>query len=186
MLVADLATLLANHAHDDSFCLHLAPSDEPAAASQGLRDPLLQLCCYDAATALKPLLVRGGRFRSVVLTAGMLAPAALYHRLLGLPSDRATAAEERPPLEPKLGCLLPPSRSLARSRLAQALPVAFPREALRPLVVSRGADQGAMRSGGGGATLAPTVIANYGKLLLECAQCFRRLRVAAPAVLDRS
>ena len=50
-----------------------------------------------------------------------------------------------------------------------SLPISFPREALRPLVVARGTDQVAMRSAGAGDVTDVGVVRNYGKLLLECA-----------------
>ena len=104
------------------------------------RDPVLQLCCHDASVALRAL-AGGGRFRALVLTSGSLSPMPTYQTLLGL-HDATTC-------------------SLASS---------FPHEALRPLVVARGADQVALRSGAGAAaTLAPDVIHNYGRLLVEAA-----------------
>ena len=80
------------------------------------------------------------RARSVVLTSGTLSPLDLWQTLLGLQEARVCS-----------------------------LDISFPREALRPFVIARGADQVAMRSAGAGDVTDPGVVRNYGKLLLECA-----------------
>ena len=78
---------------------------------------------------------------SVILTSGTLSPLPMWQSLLGLPDNTRICS----------------------------LPVSFTREALRPMVVTRGTDQVAMRSALPGDSTETEVIRNYGSLLLECA-----------------
>ena len=80
------------------------------------------------------------RFQSVVITSGTLSPLDMYKKILAV--------------EPVV---------------VSSFNMSFAREVIRPLVITRGADQ-ALLSSKYDTRLEPTTIRNYGKLLIECAQ----------------
>ena len=80
------------------------------------------------------------RFQSVVITSGTLSPLDMYKKILNV--------------EPKV---------------VQSFQMSFARDVIRPLVVTRGADQSILSSKFDTRS-DPATIRNYGKLLLECAQ----------------
>eukprot|EP00658_Telonema_sp_P-2_P006883 TRINITY_DN12589_c0_g1_i1.p1 TRINITY_DN12589_c0_g1~~TRINITY_DN12589_c0_g1_i1.p1 ORF type:complete len:593 (+),score=180.26 TRINITY_DN12589_c0_g1_i1:151-1929(+) len=75
-LVADLATLVGTYT--DGFVVIMEPIDE---RYPNVRNPVLQLCCNDAALAMKPVLEK---FRSVIITSGTLSPLTFYEKILGI------------------------------------------------------------------------------------------------------
>ena len=144
LVVTDFATIIA--AFEDGFGIHITPYDESDANADGgalWRDERLHLCCYDAAIAIRPILMHAG---SAIFTSGTLGPLAQFASVLGL--------------TPAVSC---------------ALPVVFPRDAVRPLFVARGADQSLLKGsaiGGVGAAAqaaASGVVRNFGKLLEDVA-----------------
>ena len=80
------------------------------------------------------------RFQSVVITSGTLSPLDMYKKILAV--------------EPVV---------------VQSFQMSFGRDVIRPLVVTRGADQSVLSSKFDTRS-DPTTIRNYGTLLLECAQ----------------
>lgn len=80
------------------------------------------------------------RFQSVVITSGTLSPLDMYKKILSV--------------EPVV---------------VQSFQMSFARDVIRPLVVTRGADQ-AVLSSKYDTRSEPATIRNYGKLLLECAR----------------
>lgn len=79
------------------------------------------------------------RFQSVVITSGTLSPLPMYKKILGV--------------EPRVCC---------------SFDMSFSRDVIRPLIVTRGADQTPLSSKFDMRSDADTT-RNYGKLLLECA-----------------
>lgn len=75
-LVADLATLVGTYT--EGFAVIIEPIDE---RYPGVANPVLQLCCNDAALAMKPVLEK---FRSVIITSGTLSPISFYEKILGI------------------------------------------------------------------------------------------------------
>lgn len=73
-LVADFATLVGTYSK--GFAIIMEPYDE---RMPNVPDPVLQLCCLDAALAMRPVLLK---YQSVVITSGTLSPIDLYPRLL--------------------------------------------------------------------------------------------------------
>ena len=80
------------------------------------------------------------RFQSVVITSGTLSPLDMYKKVLSF--------------EPVV---------------VSSFQMSFARDVIRPLVVTRGADQ-AVLSSKYDTRSEPSTIRNYGHLLLECAQ----------------
>ena len=80
------------------------------------------------------------RFQSVVITSGTLSPLDMYKKILDV--------------EPVV---------------VRSLPMSFARDIIRPLIVTRGADQSVLTAKFDERS-KPSTIGNYGKLLLECAK----------------
>jgi len=81
------------------------------------------------------------RFQSVVITSGTLSPLDMYKKILDV-----------------------------QPVVCQSFSMSFARDIIRPLVITRGADQ-ALLSSKFDTRSDPTTIRNYGALLLECARC---------------
>eukprot|EP00462_Mataza_sp_D1_P006586 CAMPEP_0175124792 /NCGR_PEP_ID=MMETSP0087-20121206/2969_1 /TAXON_ID=136419 /ORGANISM="Unknown Unknown, Strain D1" /LENGTH=693 /DNA_ID=CAMNT_0016406581 /DNA_START=149 /DNA_END=2230 /DNA_ORIENTATION=- len=73
-LLTNFATLVSTYA--DGFDVLMEPND---ARNSNISDPRLQLCCLDAALAMKPVF---DRFSSVVITSGTLSPLSMYPKML--------------------------------------------------------------------------------------------------------
>ena len=76
-LVADFATLLAVY-QNDGFSVVYEPFDPTNI--QRTPDPVLQLCCLDAAVAMRPVF---SSYNNVILTSGTLSPLHIFPKILG-------------------------------------------------------------------------------------------------------
>ena len=72
--VANFVTLLATY--KEGFQIIAEPN---GIVTPGVTEKLLQMCCLDAAIAIKPVL---DTFQSVIITSGTLSPIELYPKLL--------------------------------------------------------------------------------------------------------
>lgn len=130
-IVADFATLLGTYGHTKSFGIVYEPVDDRL---PHVSDPVLQLACFDASLAMRPVFQK---FQSVVLTSGTISPMHLYAKILGF-----------------------------QPTIMKSFSMSLQRQAMCPLIVSRGPDQVSITSKND-TRFDTAVVRNYGNLAVE-------------------
>eukprot|EP01105_Mastigella_eilhardi_P015726 TRINITY_DN3599_c0_g1_i1.p1 TRINITY_DN3599_c0_g1~~TRINITY_DN3599_c0_g1_i1.p1 ORF type:complete len:546 (+),score=120.34 TRINITY_DN3599_c0_g1_i1:21-1658(+) len=131
-VVCEFATLVATYSK--GFQIIMEPHS--AVGAGGVRHTALQFCCLDASIALRPI-VKGGRYRSVVITSGTLSPLDMYPRMLDF-----------------------------HPCLSERLTMTLVRECVCPQIVTRGNDQAPISSQME-VRDDTSVVRNFGGLLVE-------------------